>query len=200
MYRVSLIVVLLSCLPSGAFAQCSLASHAPKTAEATLRELQDPAQADAAGRRLLEVASKDPRVRDYLDRNLGTLISGCPVGPVWMNAVRLSGELRLGQATPALIQVLDRGEIGSGVVTLTTALRLDDDLVGKALAQIGDPTVPAVARVLKGAPLHLRRRAALILINIGSPDAKAALTGHLQREEDPSLRRLISLGLEKGPF
>jgi HEAT repeat protein len=76
-------------------------------------------------------------------------------------------------------------------VTLTTVLRLEDNAPGKALAQIGDPAVPVLIKVLNNKNVKERTRAVYALNLIGTPIAKNALRDQLNRESDPGLRDII---------
>jgi hypothetical protein len=86
------------------------------------------------------VNSKSPREQELAMRFLaGT--------QVWNNAVRLSGELKVTAAAPALAKWIGLNTGGS--VTFAGTERLENNAPGKALAQIGNPAVPALIRVLE---------------------------------------------------
>jgi len=68
---------------------------------------------------------------------------------------------------------------------------LNDDVVAKALAEIGDPSLPAVKGFLKSADPKMRRRAVLILTNINSSASRSLLQDHLPGETDPGIKNLI---------
>jgi hypothetical protein len=74
---------------------------------------------------------------------------------------------------------------------LGTQASLDDDVVGRALADIGDPSVPVLADILSKGDFAGRRRALWILWNIKSPAAQKAMRDHLPSEGDPRLSGLI---------
>jgi hypothetical protein len=102
------------------------------------------------------------------------------------------------EAVPALTQALSRPEMcggydihGCGLFTLGTEARLDHDIVARALADMGDPSVPVVTDILSKGDLAERRRAMWILSNINSPAAQKAMRDHLPSESDPQLRGLI---------
>ena len=79
--------------------------------------------------------------------------------------------------------------------TFGTQMRLEDDIVAKALSEIGDPAVPSVTNLLKSAEHKVRRRAVLILLNMDSAASRKILQDHVQRETDPDLREFIEKSL-----
>src|ERR1700739_1704824 len=130
-----------------------------------------------------------------IDRNLFVFRSGEVFGNHRLNAVRLAGQLKLETAIPALIQsLLGRNQVPVwaydkpgpvGASTFSRNARLENDIVARALADIGDPAVPAVAYVLaNGDTRVLRVRAAWILININTPAARKAMSDALESARD----------------
>jgi len=81
--------------------------------------------------------------------------------------------------------------MGIGVVTLGRERRLENDPAAKALVEIGDPAVPAVARALESSRKDVRWRATLVLINMNSAVARQILRKHLNNEPDANLRTVI---------
>jgi hypothetical protein len=64
---------------------------------------------------------------------------------IWLNAVRLAGRLKASEAVPSLQRAFSRRQLGRPAnTTLGAEMQLDDDVVAKALAEIGEPSVPAV--------------------------------------------------------
>ena len=80
---------------------------------------------------------------------------------------------------------------------LSQGVRLEDNLPGKALAQIGDPSIPALKGVLNHGTQLERLRAVYVLKLIASPQAKAALAEHLENEPDKQLRDYIQRIISK---
>ena len=76
---------------------------------------------------------------------------------------------------------------------MTSRNRLDDDPVAKALVKIGQPAIGPVSGILedKDKGQHTRMRTALVLYNMNSPEAVAALAHDLQTETDPRVRSFI---------
>ncbi len=136
------------------------------------------------------MAKSDASVLDYLSANLPMLIEKRAVGPVWLNSVRLAGDLKIVSAVDALVAALGQNNKG-GTLTFAEEFRLDTDPPGKALAEIGDPAVPAVARALESPRKDIRWRATLVLVNINSPLSRDALRSHLTVETDGALRTVI---------
>ncbi len=69
-------------------------------------------------------------------------------------------------------------------------MRLETDHVGKALSEIGDPAVPALANLLDHSDQTTRRRVALILWNIDSPSSRRVMHEDLPHETDPAIKQL----------
>jgi HEAT repeat protein len=134
------------------------------------------------------MAKTDPSVKEYLSANLPKLIEKRQAG--WLNAVRLAGDLRIVSAVDELVVELGQNTTG-GPITFWEEFHLDDDPPGKALAEIGDPAIPAAARALESDRKEVRWRAALVLMNMNSPSAREILRHHLKNEPDPHLRAVI---------
>jgi HEAT repeat protein len=155
-------------------------------------QLNEPKTTDRASRRIVQVASKDLEARNYVINKLIEIIGKNSTDQVWMNAVRLAGQLNAVEAVPSLQRAFSRGQLGRpGNTMLGTEMQLDDDVVGKALGEIGDPSVPAVTNLLKSGDPKVRRRAVVILMYIDSPAAHKVLRGHRPVETDPKLKGLI---------
>ena len=104
-----------------------------------------------------------------------------------MNAVLLAGDLRLTTSVPSLVRALGRGKIGSGIVTAVSEIQLTNDAVGRSLAHIGDPAIPALAKLLENQNTRTRRRAAIILLNMQSPVSRKVVHSYLGSETDEFL-------------
>ena len=70
-------------------------------------------------------------------------------------------------------------------------MHLDDDIVARALADIGEPSIPTVSEFLKDTNSKVRRRAVLILLNINNAESRMILQQHFPNETDPRIRALI---------
>lgn len=196
------------------FANCFARSAPAPDIQALFKELNEPdvAATNSAAKQIYDLALKDPAARDYVAQKLPTMISANAKGDwrsvnlMWLNAVRLAGQLKLETTIPALIQSLvgrnlipvwayDQPTPRSG--TFARDARLENDIVARALADIGDPATPAVADVLaNGDTRVLRLRAAWILININTPAARKAMSDRLQIETDPGIKQLLEKVLE----
>lgn len=147
-------------------------------------------QADTVNQ-ILQVSRKDPRARQYVVQKLPELIRR-PESDVWLDAIRIAGKLKAKEAIPALQEALSRPPMpAEPYLTFAGIERLDNDIVGKALSQIGDPAIPSVRSLLVSKDALARSRAVLILRNIGSPAGRKALQGHLPRETNQEVRKLI---------
>jgi len=161
-------------------------------------QLSQPTTTNAAAREIRDLTSKDSTARQFVAQRIPSLISGrANADAVWMNAVRLAGQLKVTSAIPALKQALSRGEIRGGydyegaAISFAEFAQLRYDIVGRALADIGDPSVPTVADVLSRGDAPTRKRAFFILSNINSPAAMQAIRDHLPNEADPAIKSVI---------
>lgn len=159
-------------------------------------QLNQPKYTDLAAQQISALASKDSDARHYAVDNLPAMIDKPESNEVWMNAVKLAGQLKVVEAVPSLIRALPRGPMGGPLNTsFAIQLQLDDDIVAKSLSQIGDPAIKAVTDFLDHGSDQSRRRAVLILRNIGSPMARKVLQDRLPREDNPRIKQLIENGL-----
>jgi hypothetical protein len=163
------------------------AGQANPDIRALFAQLNDPRSTDRAARMIPEVAKKDSAARNYAVSMLPGMINKSESNRVWKNAVRLAGQLRAVEVVPSLIQAMGRGPIGPAAQTFTMHERLQDDIVGQALVEIGDPAVSALADALRNGESKARRRVAWILLHIESPLARKALRDDLPTEKDPAI-------------
>jgi HEAT repeat protein len=150
--------------------------------------LKNASATNDAAQEILRVASQDPAAREYIVEKLPDLIERPTLDQVWRNAVRLAGELKASNAVQSLMQVLPRSPFKPSIL-IGSALSLDADGVGRALCEIGDPAVPALANHLEHGDKTMRQRAARILWNIDSPSSRKVLRDDLQHETDPEIKR-----------
>ena len=174
----------------------------PASIQTLYDQLNQPTTTNAAAREIRDLTSKDSTARQFVAQRIPSLISGrANADTVWMNAVRLAGQLKVTSAIPALKQALSRGEIRGGydyegaAISLAEFAQLRYDIVGRALADIGDPSVSAVADFLSGGDVPARKRAVFILSNINSPAAMQAMRDHFPTESEPAIRNMIQQDL-----
>ena len=179
----------------GSFASPLSCSQQSSDVPRLLQQLESDETTDSAAEQLLKLGRSDPKARQDLVRHLPLMIQKGPVeSRPWSNAVQLAGTLKIAEAAPGLAKWIY--EDAGGTLTLATTTRLEDDPAAKALAQIGDPSLPAVSPLLKSSNLNKRWSAALVLYNIGTPAAKNTLREHLKHETDASLRDFIRKSLQ----
>jgi len=160
-------------------------------------QLNELGTTDRAAIEILKAASEDTSARQYIVRKLpGMINKQKSEDEIWQNAVRLAGQLKASETIPPLLKALSLGPAGGPMnTTFGVQMRLDDDIVAKALSQIGDPAVPAVTNLLKSGERKARRRAVLILLNMDSAASRKVLQDQVQRETDPDLRDFIERSL-----
>lgn len=189
----------------------SLAAYKPAlaSAQAASRELpqlvtqlQDPATSDEASIQLKTLAGNDATARRSLTKELPELISKTADDhsqfKVWLNSVRLAGELKIEESIPALVILFEPPRyIPSAVSTMTSRNTFANDPVAKALVLIGRPAIVPVSGILENSKdQYTRLRAALVLFNMNLPDADAAVAHDLQSENDPRVRSFIESRLK----
>jgi hypothetical protein len=184
-------------LATGWFGRPAPAQTTPPVTD-LFEKLQTLKTADQAREQLRKLAKADPTAREYLVVHLPPMIEEGPNSrwATWQNAVQLTGELKIVEAAPALAKWLGL-YTGNGHMSLSGDAKLEYNLPGKALVQIGDPAVPAVRETLAHGNTRERTRAVYVLFQIGSPAALAALREHLADEPSENLRALIQHGLSK---
>jgi len=175
-------------LMCGSLSLPTTAQKAPDI-HALFTQLSNPGTTNHAARQILRAASEDPGARDYIMERLPDIIEKPELDQVWRNAVRLAGQLRASNAVPSLTQVLPRSPFKPSIL-IGSALSLDADAVGRALSEIGDPAVPALANLLERGDKTTRWRAARILWNIDSPSSRKVMRDDLQHETDPAIKQL----------
>jgi HEAT repeat protein len=151
-------------------------------------ELKEPGTTNRAAQQIPRVASENSAAREYIAEKLPDMIEKMTLDQVWRNAVRLAGQLKASNSVPALMRVLPRSPFKPSIL-IGSAMSLDADAVGKALCEIGDPAVPALANLLEHADKTTRWRAARILWNIDSPSSRKVMREDLQHETDPEIKR-----------
>jgi hypothetical protein len=112
---------------------------------------------------------------------------------VWLNEVKIAGDLKLQSCILPLTAVMVRGD-GIGVITAYTHVLLKDDPAGTALVKMGDPTIPFMNNILsdQSSPLLVRQKAILVLINLRSARSQQVLREYFPKEGNPYLKRLIA--------
>jgi hypothetical protein len=150
------------------------------------QQLQSPDTSNKAAQVLVGRAEHDRQTRAYLRNKLPAMIDKGASGTPWTNAVRLAGQLKLGEAAPALAKWIG---LQMGDTTMAQFMRLDDCPAGKALSQIGDPAIPALIHVINRGNTHERRNAYLVLFVIGSVQALATIRHFSPDEPDEGVRQ-----------
>lgn len=158
---------------------------------ALISELGQPQSTDWAARKAKLVGMQDASARQALIPPICQLLKRSESDEVWRNAVRLAGSLRITEAVPLLGQAFSRGRIGSLNTGFNDQFTLDNDLVARALADIGNPAIAIASNFLKTGGPRDRVRAIEILRKINSHEARDVLRDHLPEEKDAHLRALI---------
>ncbi len=193
-----LLVQAAICLSILTFWARPLYSQGADSHEALFQKLQSEQTAGEAFNRLLELGKRHADVREYLVAHLPERISAGPGSnsQVWAYETSLAGLLKIREAIPALIGQIDR-ELPNDIVTFSGREKLADFPAGRALAQIGEPAVPALSSILETGDYQKRWVASRALNMIDARTATEALTKHLPRESDPRLKDYIQHTLQR---
>jgi HEAT repeat protein len=161
-------------------------------------KLQSEVTTNQAVGELLQIDPSDVAASKYLSAHLPALISQQPqTNPhVWLNAIKVAGAFRIREAIPALVKWIGVPASDSGGGSLAERAGLEPFAAGKALAQIGEPAVPALVDVLEKGSTRERTVAFRALVKIHSTAAITALRDHLSREQDPNLKLDIQRAVE----
>jgi HEAT repeat protein len=160
--------------------------------ESLLAKLGDSKAAKGASAELETLSKEDPVSRQYIANRLPSLIEIAAKGDLqlWISSLQLTADLKIVEAVPVLAELLRNDN--QGVVTSFGAHAiLYDDPVAKALSEIGDPAVQSVAKLFEDGDAPTRRRAAVVLSNIGSPAARESLRRQIDNEPDPELKAFM---------
>jgi hypothetical protein len=190
-----ILLLLLALFNSGTSSPGQTLKHQSEI-QPTFSRLQNETTTEQAATQLRAMAKTDSSVKEYLSVNLPRVIEKQQAGAIWLNAVQLAGDLKIVSAVDELVVELGENDTVGGPITFAEEHRLDDDPPGKALAEIGDPAIAAVARALESDRKEVRWRAALVLMNINSPSAREILRRHLTNEPDPHVRASIQHGID----
>jgi hypothetical protein len=180
---VAVLITIMACQPSSA----------QPDIRTLLSQLNQPATSDRAVGLILRKTQEDPAAKSYVVENLPAVIERDSQEHIQLNAIKLAGELRSPAFVPSLVRVLPHSPYKPSILTFGRAQSLDSDPVGKALCVIGDPAVPALARLMASETDHdTRWRAARILRNIDTSSSRTALSEDLKSETDPRIKSLAT--------
>jgi hypothetical protein len=159
-------------------------------------------QTATAARQLRFMSRSDPSVKLYLSKNLPAIVDVGPShtasqwpDPVWLNAVSLSGALKITECAPSLAKWISVRS--SPIVTYSMESNLRNSPAGHALVLIGDPSIPSLQKVLSDGNTDERWESARALILIGTPQALAVLREHVSHETDETLVSTINKAMPR---
>jgi HEAT repeat protein len=139
---------------------------------------------------LKTLAQGDPDSRQYIAERLPTLIHGGDDKPsLWVVAVQLAGDLKVIEAAPILSDLLRFDH--RAAISFGADINLSDDPVAWSLSLIGDPATDSVAGLFQKGDAPTRRRATIVLANVGTPRAREALFRQIDNEPDPALKAFM---------
>lgn len=180
---------------------CSIAAGQDQAhIESLLVQLGNANAALTAPAELEVLAWQDPDSRQYLGIRLPSLIAiAAARGDVqlWITSLRVTADLKMVEAVPVLSKFL-RYDNRGGPTDFGMAAHLFDDPVAYALSEIGEPATDSVSGVFQDGDAATRRRATIVLWNIGTENARAAIRRQIDKEPDSGLRDFMrdKLGCE----
>jgi HEAT repeat protein len=166
----------------------------PVSNETLFAQLQADATTDNALKQFLKRTPQDSDAQKYLATHLPEQILQGPQSDharVWVNEVHLAGAFRIEEAIPALVKWMEQPIGLPEGQTLSSVENLITVPAGRAMAQIGEPAIPALADALKTGNYERRWVACRALNMVGTPRAIRALMDHLGQESDPELKTYI---------
>jgi hypothetical protein len=203
--RLAAMLAIAGCLTIGVR---RIIAQSPSEGAELLQKLQSEGTSIEAKRQLLIIGKSRPEVRSYLASTLPKLIKAGPSSCApnsnldatwdscpWYNAMDLAGQLKIGQAAPALAQWINWRS--SPITGLPLEARLVFYPAARALADIGDPAIPSLQHVLYSGSASEHARVIQVLCIVNSPKARAVLREDLQHEQDSNLRTTINNRLER---
>ncbi len=161
--------------------------------ESLLAKLGDANAQRGASLDLASLAKGDPASRQYIDNRLPSLLAiAARTGDVQLlySSVGLVSELKPVEAVPVLTELL-RKENSWPVTSFGAHARLYDNPIAYALSELGEPATQSVAKLFDDGDAATRRRAAIVLGNIASPNARQALLSQIQMEQADDLRAVM---------
>jgi hypothetical protein len=196
-----LIAGLNTCVP------CAIAQAKP-TVQQLFRQLQSPTTTDQAAAQLLKLGNADPIARRFLAAHLPALIDADPrkyrfmelvdpresLRPEWCNAARLAGELKLVEATPALVRHVTARTTPPMTNSMVVGLTVSP--AGTALIQIGDGAIPALLQALHRSGSKPNMDDVYALIQMNSLKARAALRDYAAGIQNATVKEFIRDALQ----
>lgn len=201
-------VVTMTVFISG-FCLCAVAQNHPVPSE-LVQKLHSVESTDEARKQLLSLGKAEPDVRRHLATELPAMIQAgpksCPPSEIsdvvkrwhtcpWFNAVELAGQLKIAEAVPALAPWVGWRAPAPLLPAMEEQLLFHP--AAKALAEIGDPAIPVLKRVLNSRNPEEHAKAVRALCIIRTPNAKAVLRDNLAHESDRDLQTMIKNALRE---
>jgi len=143
---------------------------------------------------LASLAKADPASRQYIANRLPSLLAAAAREgdlQLWISSLGLVTELKTIEAVPVLTELLRKENTGFILWGPVGHARLYDDPVAYALSEIGDPATQPVAKLFQDGDAATRRRAAIVLGNIATPQAREALVRQILLEQVDDLRAVM---------
>jgi hypothetical protein len=163
-----------------------------------LNKLANPATTSDSAVRLIRLARSQSEIRRLIGHQLPSMLLQTKDVAVVQSEAKVAGALKLESTIPSLIQLLSWFN-NDGNVTLSGMSQLKYDPVARALYEIGKPAEPALSNALESKDRETRSRILAILVLRSTPESKAILRQHLEKEPDSELKTYIQMTLDRQP-
>ncbi len=185
------LAILLTALPWSAPRQNAAQPPSKEKLKDEVQKLQAPSQSNEAYKNLLELGAHDKATVAFLAAALPPIVAKGPKEDLapWENSVRLAARLQLAETCESLGKWV--GFEDSQEYTNSQIFQLNLNPAAKAISQVGEPCVPALASILSKGNERDRYFTVITLDKIHSPAAMAALSNHVLSEPDPVTQRLM---------
>src|ERR1700722_232580 len=128
----------------------------PRAVVSLFEQLQQPSSTDQATAELFRIGPADTNTKLFLAKHLPDVIGKPPTNRyVWLNSVRLAGRFRLTEAIPVLGENIRAATEESTQGGLTSRYQLVGFPCGKALVEIGEPSIPELTKILNSGDLSV---------------------------------------------
>jgi hypothetical protein len=160
------------------------------------KQLQQPSSTDQATAELSRIGPADTNTKSFLAKHLPDIIGKPPTNSyVWINSVRLAGRFRLTEAIPVLGENITAATEEASQGGLTSRYQLVAFPCGKALVEIGEPSIPELTKILNSGELSREWIAYRALFLIGTPRAMTVLRERIASEPNEAFKAEIQTAL-----
>jgi HEAT repeat protein len=167
------------------------AGLSPVDSNDLLHDLANHETTASAATQIIMASESQPELKQILSAKLPRMLAEAKDTQVLWSEASVAAKLKILSTIPVLIELLDQPNLVFEAHTMTRYAELHDDPVGRALYEIGEPTISSLARPLESKRRDTRVRAMRILLLMKTPESRAVLEQYLPKENDADLRRYL---------